>query len=130
MSDIPTNATGVHVVGAHAYLYNRNGTYIADHALASGVVGAFAITPGDDDARVTAIRNGTDDPRALAVEWLDAIGAALAAGCDKSNATAKEYDRLRADVAAVRRVLGVDVADQLVAANAHIAATERAAGAS
>lgn len=41
-------------------------------------------------------------------DWLEAFGAALAAGCDHSNDTAKAYDRLRSDVAAMRRVLGVE----------------------
>lgn len=62
MSDIPTDATGVHVIGTHAYLYNRNGTYIADHALADGVLAAAHLQ-----------RNMTD-PRDAAARWLDAIG--------------------------------------------------------
>lgn len=63
MSDIPTDATGVHVVGNHAYLYNRNGTYIADAALAGEVLAAFELTP--------------DDAKLLAASWLGTIGYAI-----------------------------------------------------
>lgn len=42
-----TNATGLHVTDTHAYLYDRNGTYIADHPLASGVLGALNANPTD-----------------------------------------------------------------------------------
>lgn len=66
MSDIPTNATGVHVIGAHAYLYNRSGTYIADHALADGILEATHLD-----------RNATDN-RDAAEQWLHTIGYRLA----------------------------------------------------
>lgn len=68
MSDIPTDATGVHVIGTHAYLYNRNGTYIADAALADGVLEAAHLQ-----------RNMTD-PRDAAVRWLHSIGYRLPPG--------------------------------------------------
>lgn len=70
---------------------------------------------------------------ATVADWLEAFGTVLADGCDRSNTTAAAYDRLRADVSAMRRVLGTDDTSTeraLVAANEHIAAIERAQGAS
>lgn len=57
---------------------------------------SLSIWPSDDETQwLNAV-----------AEWLEEFGVVLAAGCDQSNAIAREYDRLRADVAAVRRVLG------------------------
>lgn len=41
-----------------------------------------------------------------AADWLDAFAVVLADGCDKANAARAEYDRLRHDVDAFRRVIG------------------------
>lgn len=64
MSDTPTHATGVLIQGAHAYLYNRNGTFIADAALAGELLAAFDLAPAD--------------AKRLAVSWLGTIGYRLA----------------------------------------------------
>lgn len=51
MSDFPTNATGLEVVANHAYLYNRNGTYVADTMLTDNVEDRLAL----DDAHAAEI---------------------------------------------------------------------------
>jgi hypothetical protein len=67
MSDTPTNANGLLVTTYTAYLYDRNGTFVAQANLASGIADA------DKDARDfgTAYRTG------LAVAWAESLGYRL-----------------------------------------------------